>query len=167
MLESKEWFEAPGKVDEEPVVVGRGARGSTLASGIMSTRIKEEAERAKASVNDSIRPPLPDTTTTAVAAVNSVVDADKIVGRTANADADVVAVGTASTNRTSKIDPTYTRAPSLTRKRTGPTDDAGSDKIASANQTDASPVATVTRRNSVSRGMNGWTKLKSRSGEPT
>ena len=197
MLESKEWSEAPGKVDEEPVVVGRGAggggatRGSTLASGIMKSRMRDEAERTKASAVDSVRALSPARTAATNVTGNSGNGHGKVVvvaaaAGNANAANDKVAVGReSSTTRKLNIDsdPHSKRAPSLTRKRTGSaaagdmasnsnsnSSSNNKDKIVSADHTNASHdtvTAGAARRNSASRGVNGWTKLKSRSGEPT
>ena len=197
MLESREWSEAPGKVDEEPVVVGRGAggggatRGSTLASGIMKSRMRDEAERTKASAVDSVRALSPARTAATNVTGNSGNGHGKVVvvaaaAGNANAANDKVAVGReSSTTRKLNIDsdPHSKRAPSLTRKRTGSaaagdmasnsksnSSSNNKDKIVSADHTNASHdtvTAGAARRNSASRGVNGWTKLKSRSGEPT
>lgn len=175
ILESKEWFEAPGKVDEEPIVVGRGMRGSTVMGSTLNARITERTEKgrdkdnlnnvtAKATLVDDIRPPLPGNmaTTTAVHGASS---------RNTNANAITAnkIIENGSTNVTPKSDSSRTRAPpSSTRKRSEVVDISGSNGTAAEEHASASPLAyTPARRNSESRGVNGWTKLKSRSGEPT
>ena len=186
MLESREWFEAPGKVDEEPIVVGRGMRGSTVMGSTMNARItgRTERERVKDNVNnvttkakltDGIqRPPLPNSRATAITVDGTSADADRIPVSSRNATVDADAVGVDkpfkadSTSSTPKTDFSHPRGSSSTRKRGEISDIPSSDKITSADHTTASPTTadTPARRNSESRGVNGWTKLKSRSDEP-
>ena len=115
MLESKEWFEAPGKVDEEPIVIGRGMRGSTVMGSTLNARTTGRTDKgrdkdngnnvtAKATLVDGTHPHLPNSRATAATVDSTSTGAGRISVRNHNANANADTVVTKQTFDTGSTD---------------------------------------------------------------
>ena len=174
MLESREWFEAPGKVDEEPVVVGRraretsrGAAGTGGAGTNRGDRASAQKERQREREDGGRRR-----------------DRGEAIGNDNDNDDDVGYDGTERATRRERI-PAVSNAAGLgIESGAGAATfavsvdgrkDVSGPKAASGESYYITPAA---RKKLPSRtgssdkvpagqgqGINGWTKLKSRSGE--